>query len=326
MLHQFIMCFQWLQPTFKVLFISIWSIWVSSNKILTTSSFYQGYVKIHPPLQYIGSLLTTYLIMSKKTTYNLKIYITALILIISFILGSLWALFQSIWGYYWSNDTIEYILLLFLIFILFKLHKYYLNNSIFNNILLIYTLFLLICLRINILYTKHNFFIKTGNLKYFLFFFQIIFLWKIKFQNKFKQLWLNYKSKILWVILIIIFNNKLNSFWVKNTLMYSSYIFSYIYIFSVIKITKNKLIHIVMYLTLILYILFLIKYISGNKYNFFINKYKFHLFYTTKSNSLNFFNKTNLIAFKLKFNTHFIKNFNYLNFIKLNLKKLCNYF
>jgi len=317
---------QVVQINLQTIIISIWALGVYGNKSSTINTFYQGYVKIHPPLQYISSLLTTLVIVNIKKIQNTPFIYIISGLISAFILGSLWALFQSIWGYYWSNDSIEYILLFFMFFIGIKMHKYHLKKIRINSFSIILCLFLLVCLRLNLLHTKHNFFIKNSSSKYFVLFFQTFILFKKHLQNKFKQNYLYLKSIMFFYLFFIVFNNKLNQYWVKQSSTYLVY-WTILVIFSeIISINKYKIIHVSLLIFLLIYNLFNTKYISI-KYNLFIlSKKNNSLHLITKRNFL-VFNKFNKIIITLLKNTQYsIKNNITINFNKTTLKKLCNYF
>ena len=60
-----------------------------SSKQLTIGNFYQGYVKIHPNLQYVGSCLCAYVLITKKINHKIIIYYLSVVVIFSFVLGCL---------------------------------------------------------------------------------------------------------------------------------------------------------------------------------------------------------------------------------------------
>lgn len=101
-----------LKNNFIVLFIIFLALYLVNNSLVKTSllllllkeqyktvyiinDFYTGYYKIHPFLFYYG-ILTLYVYSFKNTLIKLNFLTILIILIISFLLGSLWALHQSV--------------------------------------------------------------------------------------------------------------------------------------------------------------------------------------------------------------------------------------
>lgn len=134
-----------------------------NNFILNT--FYLGYYKIHPVLLYLSLIIYLLYTVVVKKIFKYSLVFTLKLIVLTFFLGSLWALNQSIWGKYWSNDSIELILVLFIVYILYKNHKLF-NN--FSNYVYFFSssfFLLIIYLRLNLIYTKHNFFDKISSLR-----------------------------------------------------------------------------------------------------------------------------------------------------------------
>lgn len=151
-----------------VFFIYILSIFFLklTKKSSILLNFFVGYYKIHPPLFYLLNHLIIYYLISKS---NLKTNYMLFVSILTFSLGSLWALYQNIWGYYWSNDSIEYILLMMFLFVLIYSHQVYIKFPIYSFLFYVLILFLILLLRMGFIYTKHNFFKSlTDYDKYFM--------------------------------------------------------------------------------------------------------------------------------------------------------------
>ena len=92
----------------------------------------------------------------------------SLCLTITLILGGFWGLQSTIWGYFWVNDSVEWILLLAILGTLYSLHTPIVSTLKFNAFLLIFLLFnLVIMVRLNIFQTRHSF-IEQRNLSSFL--------------------------------------------------------------------------------------------------------------------------------------------------------------
>lgn len=318
-------CLQFVYSSFTYILLSIWILNITNAKYLTISNFYQGYVKIHPNLQYIGSIMYIYVTINKKINFKLNKYPLSYIVIISFCLGSLWALFQSIWGYYWSNDSIEYILLVVSYIILIKIHKYYIKK-VSNQIIIFLVLFLLISLRLNLLHTKHNFFSKISTIKFFIFFLQLSFLQSFLTKTKLKNKLLNLNIIGLSMIIYILYINKLNSFFIKELLSVLILFIATKFIFNIYKICNKKLSHLIAYIFFYIYILINIKYllINSQLLDFLKKNTNFFLFVRNNNLILNKQITNNSNLFKSKY--LIIKDLNSLQITKNTLKKLINYF
>ena len=90
-------------------------------------------------------------------------YITQLTLLLigslCLVLGGLWGLGNAVWGFFWVNDFIEIILLVFLLSVLTCFHVYNTTESKFFFILKACMLILYIfLLRWGFIFTRHNFF------------------------------------------------------------------------------------------------------------------------------------------------------------------------
>jgi hypothetical protein len=295
--------------------------------------FYVGYFKIHPPLFYMSILFLTYNYISYnyinyKTTQSRLLSLA----IITFILGSLWSLYQNIWGYYWTNDSIEYILLFIIVNTMYAIHKYYVSVNKYQliNCLLIYTLIIL--MRLNFIYTKHNFFLLNIIInKYLIFitFYFIInyFFLSLKLNNKF----LFFKNKIYLFIIIVnivysIYFNYLNIIFIKIIFYFCFNLIIYIMFFYFITTNSIFLLkHILFFIFICIFNFYVINFILLVKINNIgVNIFKNNLFF--KKNNLSL-----LINKYIKFNYYFFQKKKIIMFNKheniLNLKKkLINYF
>jgi len=114
---------------------------------------------IHPVLFYL-SLLCGLILFTKPREIS---YITQLTLLLigslCLVLGGLWGLGNAVWGFFWVNDFIEIILLVFLLSVLTCFHVYNTTESKFFFILKACMLILYIfLLRWGFIFTRHNFF------------------------------------------------------------------------------------------------------------------------------------------------------------------------
>lgn len=136
-----------------------------------------GYNNVHPLLFYITLILffnTLYIecfFISKK----LNIFFLSTF---TLILGGLWGVGNSVWGFFWVNDQIEFILLLYICLQLIKLHIYCTKSIrlLISNFFFLLIFFLLI-LRWGLVFTRHNFI----NLKFFINFFKFFFFFFLSF-------------------------------------------------------------------------------------------------------------------------------------------------
>lgn len=313
----------WVGGVWKFVFI-IWSGSFYSKKCLIISNFYHGYVKIHPTLQYLSTFFFIYLVVNKKINFAVTKSITLGMIIIAFLLGSLWALFQSIWGYYWSNDCIEYILLLFGYLAFIKLHSYYINKKFFSLSIFL-SLLLLILLRLSLLHTKHNFFSKASTSKFFLFFFYLTLINDLTTIQKFKFSQFALLHLYILILMCVLVLNKLNFFYIK-LLMTNLVIFYFtkkFYYFC--QISKYRIAHVSLYISLYIYLYISIKYnlvkihqlTSPHSYlNMFVLNQR-HIFFSKYLHNI----ATSSEPYNLN-----LKYFNTIYASKFNLKKIINFF
>lgn len=282
-------------------------------------NFYLGYYKIHPVLLYFSLIILFCYITELKIFNNFYFFIICVLLLVTFILGSLWSLSQSIWGKYWSNDSIEIILILFFIcgiifmHLLFNLHKNYL---IFN---LLQSCLLLILLRLNFIYTKHNFFQKTLNFEnlFYLFYSFIISKFYIKIiKNKFLKK-ISIFTILIYLCIIQIFLNLININFFK---LFNNWFifFCSLYFLLISYLTIN-----IFFLHLIILSIFLLFnnfYINFYKYNF-INLYKTtkHIHYFNYQKNIQYYMYYKNIFKKIIFN--FKNNFSSLKENSFYLKQ-----
>lgn len=121
-----------------------------------------GFNAIHPFLFYISGILIFYLLFFFKIVYRFYIFLLTIISITALLLGMYWGSVNPGWGFFWSNDAIEYILV-FLILIVAYLYHYFLlliRRWIIQYIFIIgiFTLFLI---RFNLFFSVHSFFINS---------------------------------------------------------------------------------------------------------------------------------------------------------------------
>lgn len=297
------------------------------KEVFIINDFYTGYYKIHPIIFYI-SITYIYIYNFNKLLTKIN-YLTIInITIISFILGSFWALYQLIWGFYWSSDYIEIILIYNLLVFLYLYHKIRTKTKNYN-IHIINSIIILIFLRLNLIYTKHSFFNKSKQTIYFFEFYIFLCFYNIIFNIKNYIFNIKYKQKIIIILIYLIILNKFN---LKNLqiFIYICIINIYIFIFSkILLIQKKKKIHLFIFICLFLFINLINKFFIC-----FIVKTTIYLLPNLNYNN-NFINKNiNILKnkyyffnykYNIKLNYFEIKNVNLLNYFKNKTSFLINY-
>lgn len=290
--------------------------------------FFFGLFKIHPIMFYISLVLYWTYCTNSYLFCKLKLIYLIIISIVSLILGGIWALYQINWGYYWSNDPIEFSLLLIILLYVYMLHT--LTNitkhkhlNYLNIILYIYLI------RSNLIYTKHNFF---NIYNYFYLYIKTLSYVCIINLNKYWQscLW-NYKYSKFTIILFITiipltFNLTFNIFIKKFIIIYSIYIILFSCLFFIWDDSKYVTIHIFLYISLFLFNLFKLQYfIHFILYQNYI-KYYAHVYFKnyTKFEQL-YFNKIKYNNILLINKNEYLYNYKKINKFYLK-KKLINYF
>lgn len=307
--------------------INIVTLYLSNNYILL--NFFTGYYKIHPIIFYISfHILLNFLIKKKIIKNNFIMFF--LLSILAFILGSLWALKQTIWGKYWSSDYIEIILIFNIILLSYYFHLLKNNNKIINFFFFSTVVIILIFLRLNLLYTKHSFFNQKKNvyiytLSYILMLFNNI---HFKIFNKFSLKTSKYKF-FIYVFFLIVLLNKLNIIFIQffiKTLIYNLFLSLFL---NILIINKNFLIHFLFYSIILIFFFFSTTFykISILIENNLLKNNSFFLYYKKDYNKYFY----NILKFKNIFkkdyqNYVYLKNKNNFYFFKNKIIKMLNYF
>lgn len=260
-----------------------------------------------------------------KLLQKLNFYNILFLLTVSFSLGSLWALYQSVWGYYWSSDYIELILIYNIIVCLNLFHKIKIKSKNRNNVIL-NTIIILMFLRLNLVYTKHSFFNNKKQIIYLLQFYLLFYLINNIFINKNYSLNLTNKDGLLTILVFIIVLNKYNLKLLQNIIeIFSSFLLLF-FLLKILKLKKNKIIHLIFFILILTFL--------NIKFNYFITIHnKSHFLF--KSNLTYYYNfkniKINIWKIFLKFkynwksNYHEIKDINIIYFSKNKKNMLINY-
>lgn len=166
--------------------ITLLSPTITYTTLLSSLEF--GLVNIHPTLLYF-SLLTflIFIFLRNSWGFQLSLFIQSLGLSLALILGMFWGVFSNLWGFFWVNDVIEWILFFWLYLLLILLHR--LNLRYF--LIYLYVLILLIglfAIRLNFFTTRHSFFLTffVNNLYSYLGLFTkqtLLYLWLLLLDN-----------------------------------------------------------------------------------------------------------------------------------------------
>lgn len=248
-----------------------------------------GFMLIHPIILYVGYSLIFFLIISsykdffffctKKYFYKRQrhLYLTTVILIISTILGCLWANMELFWGGWWSWDMIEILNLIVLLFFINFLHlqkKYKFYKKKQKLIFISFFLLIIIFVRFNLINSFHSFIIIENQKHYDNYIYIYILLCMFFFlQILFNKL-LFFKFNVFFVTLKI----------VLTILVFSKYI-NIVLLEDIITLTSLK--------TIVLFFIFFLRksiyiYIFiFLKIDFYINSFFIFLFFLGK----NFFKK-----------------------------------
>jgi len=138
-------------------FIHKYSILVIPQQLLI------GYNVIHPPLFYVSFLVIIFSIVESQVFFRV-IYIM-LCGFLALLLGGVWGLGNTVWGFFWVNDFIELILLSCLILLILLQHTNW--NKSFPQFIFYFLFLLIVALlsaRWGVLFTRHNFF-NFNNIK-----------------------------------------------------------------------------------------------------------------------------------------------------------------
>ncbi len=175
-----------------------------------------GTIAIHPLGFYMSTSIFVLLFLQKLSKIkNISIQISykalLILLTITLVLGGFWGLQSITWGYFWVNDTIECLLLLKVLYVLFKLHHFTKKNIVVNNNLIpIFILNLVIMSRLNLLQTRHNFITSQPLVYYILCSYCFLCISILLFSNWLKKSYVKFLTKFSYLPVLFIL-----SFWVN---------------------------------------------------------------------------------------------------------------
>ena len=308
----------------------ILSVTWKSKFILFIKLFFFGFFKTHLLIFYSAVLLISFMYITTTITLKFKNATKMYMVLLAFILGGRWALYLYNWGYYWTNDSIEYIMLFFLIIITWKLHKIQFITY-HSAIIIILPIYSLILLRFNFIFTKHNFF-QQNKLSYW--FLKIILLFLLSqislqfssFYNKFFTINFNLILCVYILLNYLVCSNKINYITIQKTIYCLNVVLIFFFVINFIVIKQFKLLsqH-----WLLMYAYILLIYVSTIYY--IIAKYtpQINSIYNQFYNTYNFYLKIKLYVYNLN-NLQILKNNNSIYSQQLGnifvSKKFLNFF
>lgn len=143
-----------------------------------------GTLTIHPFLFYVSLIVLCFKVLFSRNFYLLGwqvLHFSKLVVLLSvtLLLGGFWGFQSTIWGYFWVNDTVEWLLLVAIIYSLWCIHKSVFCFKSWNFLwVLFFLLNLILLVRLNLISTRHNF-IQNSNMSLVVFFFYLAFLFCI---------------------------------------------------------------------------------------------------------------------------------------------------
>lgn len=182
--------------------LSITSLTLYFSKKKLVDSLLIGTIVIHPIMFYFFMLIFFLKCLHQKKLYwlniiNLTNFSLIKFMFITLILGGFWGFQSTIWGYFWVNDAVEWVLFMTIIYLLWKIHNFPLNSRLYNSFIVPFLLFnLIVLIRLNIFQTRHNF-IEQKTLYLLVFFFYFSFF--IFINKSFNKL--NFSNNLFYVVL-----------------------------------------------------------------------------------------------------------------------------
>lgn len=236
--------------------------------------FFLGFFKTHLLILYTSILLIRLLYTNNFIFCRLKQSYLMYLFLLAFFLGGRWALYLYNWGYYWTNDSIEFLLLIFTLLLLHKLHKVAIGAH-FSCLCLVLCLYSLMALRLNFIFTKHNFFQKN-KISYLIF--KVVTLavvsqieWSsFSFKYKFVVKTVSSQTFGFLLIILLLLLNKLNGVNFQRV-FYPILLVYFIYIYMSFEPLKHIVLSLQHWLVYLLHLLILylnIFYFSSSVYSF----------------------------------------------------------
>lgn len=124
---------------------------------ITTLSY--GFNLVHPLIFYLTVIYTIVSNFAFKKIYRINLINLLSLLIFTMYLGMCWGSINSGWGFFWTNDSIEYILLFFILINLYLSHYFVRSEMRWGILYFILTVIIILFLvRFNVVFSVHSFF------------------------------------------------------------------------------------------------------------------------------------------------------------------------
>lgn len=140
-------------------FIDLRPIYVNARFVYYPTELLIGYNNIHPLLLYVSYVWIFFRIGAKEFFFIFKWLTILTITVVVLLLGGYWGLNNAVWGFFWVNDLIEWILVCLISAVLFIIHNKKQRNQLIRVFLWMFLLtFILYLSRYGLVFTRHNFF------------------------------------------------------------------------------------------------------------------------------------------------------------------------
>lgn len=125
------------------------------------TTLWTGFIVIHPLLLYCSVALGIYYLYYLRSYRVLSLMRIVKLSSYALLFGVYWGFYTNIWGFFWVNDFVEWVLLQFVIYFVILAHHFKLVYCI-NVSLLTYSIILseFLIVRYKFIWTRHSFFSK----------------------------------------------------------------------------------------------------------------------------------------------------------------------
>jgi len=140
-------------------FIDLRPIYMNARFATYPAELLVGYNNIHPLLLYISYIWVFSRIGVKEFFFMFRWLTLLIITVIVLLLGGYWGLNNAVWGFFWVNDLIEWILICLIGVVLVIVHSKKQCNLLIKAFLWMFLLTIILYLsRYGLVFTRHNFF------------------------------------------------------------------------------------------------------------------------------------------------------------------------
>lgn len=132
--------------------------YIISTELSQPLALLVGFNNIHPFFFYAAIFSFSYYILTVEKLSFIRMLSILKLSVVALLLGGYWGAGNSVWGFFWVNDSIEYILLIFCLVIVFFLHtKKHISSAFYLSVMMLFIFFMLFCFRWGLKFTRHNF-------------------------------------------------------------------------------------------------------------------------------------------------------------------------